>query len=241
MRIFIVLGILSLLAACSETEQASETAQTPKSTAQADKAQETAVSEVKALSPDATVLKYQGGLPDKTDPDWKSKVTEPAMMPFEADQSYFWELNTNHGIMTFRLFHESAPKHVNSTVYLTQIGFYDDVLFHRVIPGFMAQGGDPTGTGRGGPAYKYDGEFAAGLSHAKPGLLSMANAGPGTDGSQFFITFTATPFLDGKHTIFGEMVAGEAVLEALEARGSRRGTTSEVLKILSARILVQPT
>lgn len=240
MRIFIVLGILSLLAACGETEQASETAQMPKSIAPNDKTQKTTASEVKAMGPEAAVLQFQGGLPDKTDPDWKSKVSEPAMMPFEAGQSYFWELKTNHGTMTFRLFQESAPKHVNSTVYLTQIGFYDDVLFHRVIPGFMAQGGDPTGTGRGGPGYKYDGEFAAGLSHTKPGLLSMANAGPGTDGSQFFITFTATPFLDGKHTIFGEMVDGDAVLEALEARGSRRGTTSEVLKIVSARILVQP-
>jgi hypothetical protein len=163
MRIFIVLGILSLLAACSPTEQASETGQTPKSTAPIDKAQETTVSEGKALYPEAAVLQFQGGLPDKTDLDWKSKVSEPAMMPFEAGQSYFWELKTNHGTMTFRLLQESAPKHVNSTVYMTQIGFYDDVLFHRVIPGFMAQGGDPTGTGRGGPGYKYDGEFAAGL------------------------------------------------------------------------------
>jgi len=119
MRIFIVLGILSLLAACSETEQASETAQTPKSIAPIDQAQKTTASEVKAMGPEAAVLQFQGGLPDKTDPDWKSKVSEPAMMPFEAGQSYFWELKTNHGTMTFRLFQESAPKHVNSTVYLT--------------------------------------------------------------------------------------------------------------------------
>ena len=240
MRIFLVLGVMSLLAACGEAEQASETVQTPKSTAPAGNIQEASVSEVNVLSPEAAELQFQGRLPDTTDPDWKSNVAEPAMAPFEVGQAYFWELKTNHGTMTFKLFHKSAPRHVNSTVFLTQIGFYDDVLFHRVIPGFMAQGGDPTGTGRGGPGYKYDGEFAAGLSHTKPGLLSMANAGPGTDGSQFFITFTATPFLDGKHTIFGEMVAGDAVLEALEARGSRRGTTSEVLKIVSARILVQP-
>ena len=240
MKIFLVLGVMSLLAACGDAEQATETAQTPKSTAPGGNTQEASVSEVKVLSPEAAELQFQGRLPDTTDPDWKSKIAEPAMAPFEEGQAYFWELKTNHGTMAFRLFHMSAPRHVNSTVYLTQIGFYDDVLFHRVIPGFMAQGGDPTGTGRGGPAYKYDGEFAAGLSHTKPGLLSMANAGPGTDGSQFFITFTATPFLDGKHTIFGEMVAGDAVLDALEARGSRRGTTSEVLKIVSARILVQP-
>ena len=124
---------------------------------------------------------------DKSDPNWKVKVTEPPMMTFEAGKSYFWGLNTNFGQMKFQLFHEASPAHVNSTIYLTNIGFYDDVIFHRVIPGFMAQGGDPTGTGRGGPAYRYAGEFEAGLSHDKPGLLSMANAGPNTDGSQFLL------------------------------------------------------
>ena len=176
---------------------------------------------------------------DKTDPDWKVKVTEPEMMAFEAEKTYFWVLDTNHGEMRFRLFHKEAPKHANSTIYLTNIGFYDDVIFHRVIPGFMAQGGDPTGTGRGGPAYRYAGEFEAGLSHNKPGLLSMANAGPNTDGSQFFITFVPTPFLDGKHTIFGELVSGMAVLQAFEARGSRSGQTSELLAINTARVVVE--
>ena len=176
---------------------------------------------------------------DKSDPNWKVKVTEPPMMTFEADKTYKWELNTNFGTMTFRLFHEESPKHVNSTIYLTNIGFYDDVIFHRVIPGFMAQGGDPTGTGRGGPAYRYAGEFEAGLSHNKPGLLSMANAGPNTDGSQFFITFVPTPFLDNKHTIFGELISGMEVLKAFEARGSRSGQTSEKLAINTAKIIVE--
>jgi cyclophilin family peptidyl-prolyl cis-trans isomerase len=176
---------------------------------------------------------------DKSDPNWKVKVTEPPMMTFEAGKSYFWELNTNFGQMKFQLFHEASPAHVNSTIYLTNIGFYDDVIFHRVIPGFMAQGGDPTGTGRGGPAYRYAGEFEAGLSHDKPGLLSMANAGPNTDGSQFFITFVPTPFLDNKHTIFGELIEGMDVLKAFEARGNRSGQTSELLAINTAKIVIE--
>ncbi len=179
------------------------------------------------------------GSVDKTDPDWKVKVTAPELMTFEAGKTYHWVLETNHGTMTFRLFHEAAPMHANSTIYLTRLGFYDDVIFHRVIPGFMAQGGDPTGTGRGGPAYRYEGEFEAGLSHNKPGLLSMANAGPGTDGSQFFITFVPTPFLDGKHTIFGELTEGMDVLKYFETKGSRSGQTSELLAINKASIVVK--
>ena len=126
-----------------------------------------------------------------------------------------------------------APK------FLTDVGFYDDVVFHRIIPGFMAQGGDPTGTGRGGPGYRYAGEFDGTTSHDKPGLLSMANAGPGTDGSQFFITFVPTQYLDGKHTIFGEIVSGEETLAMLEAAGSRSGQTSEQVKIEKATIRVE--
>ena len=131
------------------------------------------------------------------------------------------------------------PKHVTSTVYLTLLGFYDDLTFHRVIPGFMAQGGCPTGTGRSGPGYQYAGEFDPKVKHDRPGLLSMANAGPGTDGSQFFLTFVKTPWLDGKHTIFGEVVDGEQVLRALEACGSKSGTTNEELRIDKATISVE--
>ena len=126
--------------------------------------------------------------------------------------------------------------HVTSTVYLTKLGFYDDVIFHRVINGFMAQGGDPLGIGRGGPGYQYAGEFSREVSHDRRGLLSMANRGPGTDGSQFFITFIPTPSLDGKHTIFGELISGKKTLAELEKRGSRSGATSERLLILRASI-----
>ncbi|HIG40609.1 MAG TPA: peptidylprolyl isomerase [Gammaproteobacteria bacterium] len=176
---------------------------------------------------------------DKSDLGWKQSLEQPDLMSFEAGKSYFWDMKTNKGAMSFRLFHQSAPMHVTSTVYLTENGFYDDVIFHRVIPGFMAQGGDPTGTGRGGPGYNYAGEFDGSTSHDRPGLLSMANAGPGTDGSQFFITFVPTIFLDGKHTIFGEIISGQETLAALEKVGSRSGKTSEMLQISKATIRIE--
>ena len=124
-----------------------------------------------------------------------------------------------------------------STIYLTRLGFYDGLGFHRVIDGFMAQGGCPLGTGTGGPGYRYDGEFGGKARHDRRGILSMANAGPGTDGSQFFITFLATPHLDGNHTVFGAVDGGMEVLDALESRGSRSGATSEALTIESAEIV----
>ena len=176
---------------------------------------------------------------DRSNPDWKQNLALPAMFSFETDKTYYWDLETNKGNMSFRLYHENAPMHASSTMFLTDVGFYDDVVFHRIIPGFMAQGGDPTGTGRGGPGYRYAGEFDGTTSHDKPGLLSMANAGPGTDGSQFFITFVPTQYLDGKHTIFGEIVSGEETLAMLEAAGSRSGQTSEQVKIKRAIIRVE--
>jgi cyclophilin family peptidyl-prolyl cis-trans isomerase len=103
----------------------------------------------------------------------------------------------------------------------------------------MAQGGDPAGNGTGGPGYKYDGEFSDSAKHDKPGILSMANAGPGTDGSQFFLTFVPTPHLNGKHTVFGEVTDGQDVLKKLEAAGSQSGRTSEPLSITKATIVVQ--
>lgn len=175
---------------------------------------------------------------DKSKPEWKQHLKRPTLMSFEAGKSYYWDLETNKGTMSFRLFHDTAPMHVTSTIYLTRVGFYDDIVFHRVITGFMAQGGDPTGTGRSGPGYKYAGEFGA-RSHDRPGLLSMANAGPNTDGSQFFITFVPTPFLDGKHTIFGEIVSGEATLSKFEKLGSPSGKTKEMLQINKATIRVE--
>ncbi len=169
---------------------------------------------------------------------WKTSLPKPPVAEFAADEKLFWNLETNVGTIKIALMPGVAPMHVTSTVYLTKLGFYDDVIFHRVIDGFMAQGGDPLGRGTGGPGYQYDGEFDANVRHDRPGLLSMANAGPGTDGSQFFITFVPTPHLDGKHTIFGEVVGDDsmATVRALEARGSRSGRTKEPLMITKATI-----
>ena len=238
LKLIALLGVLGLLVGCGNSEQSTESGST-ETVNSADAPVLDQAASANAETANAESVSVNNSSVDKTDPNWKSKVTMPEMMTFEPGKTYVWELETNYGTMTFDLFHEASPMHVSSTIYLTELGFYDDIIFHRVIPGFMAQGGDPTGTGRGGPAYKYDGEFAPGLSHTRPGLLSMANAGPGTDGSQFFITFVPTPFLDGKHTIFGELTDGMDVLKELEARGSRSGQTSEELKIVKARILVQ--
>ena len=158
-------------------------------------------------------------------------------MEFAEGAEVKWVLETNLGKIVIDLMPAVAPMHVSSTIYLTKLGFYDDVVFHRVITGFMAQGGDPTGTGRGGPGYKYAGEFDSKVKHDKGGLLSMANAGPGTDGSQFFLTFVATPWLDGKHTIFGEVVEGMDVLKEMEKRGTRGGRPTEKLTIDRATIV----
>ena len=176
---------------------------------------------------------------DKSKSGWKTSLTRPPKVEFEADKTYYWNLDTNVGNMKIKLYPDVAPMHVSSTIYLTRLGFYDGVVFHRVITGFMAQGGDPLGRGSGGPGYQYAGEFDSKVRHEKGGLLSMANAGPGTDGSQFFLTFKETPWLDGKHTLFGEVVEGMGTVQELEKRGSRGGKPSEKLLIETATITVE--
>jgi peptidyl-prolyl cis-trans isomerase B (cyclophilin B) len=169
--------------------------------------------------------------------EWKLKLTKPEMMKFDPNKDYFWILETNKGIIKIKLMPEVAPMHVTSTIFLTNKGFYDGTLFHRVIPGFMAQGGDPLGTGTGGPGYQYDGEFSPKVTYDRPFLLGMANRSqPNTDGSQFFITVVPVPQLNNKHTIFGEVVEGQDVVKKLEAAGTREGRTTEELKIIKARI-----
>ncbi|MDD2921254.1 MAG: peptidylprolyl isomerase [Anaerolineales bacterium] len=120
--------------------------------------------------------------------------------------------------MVIELFADKAPVTVNNFVFLAREGFYDGVIFHRVIGNFMAQGGDPTGTGRGGPGYRFQDEFHPSLRHNKQGVLSMANAGPGANGSQFFITHGPTPHLDNRHTVFGQVVEGLDVLMSIPER-----------------------
>ncbi|MHC5052956.1 MAG: peptidylprolyl isomerase [Planctomycetota bacterium] len=169
---------------------------------------------------------------------WRTKLPQPPQFPFDPEKTYFWKLETNQGPIRIRLMPEVAPMHASSTVFLARTGFYDGLRFHRVIDGFMAQGGCPLGTGTGGPGYNYDGEFDQSVRHNKPGLLSMANAGPGTDGSQFFLTFVPTPHLDDKHTIFGEVAEGMETVQALEAKGTRSGATTEPLFIERSTIEV---
>jgi len=124
-------------------------------------------------------------------------------------------IETNQGTFAVELFEERAPKTTKNFIDLAEKGFYDGVIFHRVIAGFMLQGGDPTGTGRGGPGYNIPDEFHPELTHDEPGVLSMANAGPNTGGSQFFVTLAATPWLDGKHAVFGKVSGGMDVVQAI--------------------------
>lgn len=144
--------------------------------------------------------------------------SKPPEMVIDSKKKYSATISTDKGDMVIELFADKTPKTVNNFVFLAREGFYDGTIFHRVIADFMVQGGDPTGTGRGGPGYRFADEFHPSLKHSKPGMLSMANAGPGTNGSQFFITHVATPWLDGKHAIFGQITSGMDVLMSIPPR-----------------------
>ena len=144
--------------------------------------------------------------------------SKPPEMIIDSKKKYSATISTDKGDMVIELFADKTPKTVNNFVFLAREGFYDGTIFHRVIADFMVQGGDPTGTGRGGPGYRFADEFHPSLKHTKPGILSMANAGPGTNGSQFFITHVATPWLDGKHAVFGQITSGIEVLMSIPPR-----------------------
>ena len=126
-------------------------------------------------------------------------------------------IETPKGQIVIELYADQAPKTVANFVKLAKEGFYNGIIVHRVIPGFMVQTGDPTGTGRGGPGYTFADEIVPALRHDGPGVVSMANAGPNTNGSQFFITLAATPWLDGKHTVFGRVIEGQQVVDQIVA------------------------
>jgi cyclophilin family peptidyl-prolyl cis-trans isomerase len=176
---------------------------------------------------------------NKSAPGWKTSLPKPTVVTFEDGKSYYARMVTNKGPILIKFMPKVAPMHVTNFIYLSRLGFYDGLKFHRVITNFMAQGGDPLGNGTGGPGYQFAGEFDPAVKHDKPGRLSMANAGPGTDGSQFFLTFVPTPWLDGKHSIFGEVVEGMDVLKKLEAAGSSSGATSEPLSIEKVTVEVK--
>jgi peptidyl-prolyl cis-trans isomerase B (cyclophilin B) len=150
-----------------------------------------------------------GGSPPK-----RKTYSEPPPMLIDTSKQYTAIIETEKGNLVLELFTEDVPRTVNNFVFLAREGFYDDTTFHRVIPGFMAQGGDPTGTGTGTPGYSFADEFTEHTHLA--GALSMANSGPNTNGSQFFITYTPQHPLDGKHSVFGQLIEGMDVLERIK-------------------------
>jgi peptidyl-prolyl cis-trans isomerase B (cyclophilin B) len=146
-------------------------------------------------------------------------------MAIDPGKTYSVSIKTNRGELELELYPEHAPKTVNNFVFLAQEGYYDGVVFHRVISDFVIQGGDPTGTGRGGPGYSFEDEVAGNPLKHERGIISMANAGPNTNGSQFFITHSPQPHLDGKHTVFGKVVKGLDVVDAIQ-QGDRMETVT---------------
>ena len=145
----------------------------------------------------------------------KIRYDAPPEMKIDPAKKYVATLDTSMGKIVVVLFAKDAPKTVNNFVFLAREGFYDGTIFHRVIPDFMVQGGDPEGTGRGGPGYRFEDEVGLDKPRHQRGSLSMANAGPNTNGSQFFITHKATAWLDGKHTVFGQVIEGQDVVDKM--------------------------
>ncbi|MBN1247803.1 MAG: peptidylprolyl isomerase [Anaerolineae bacterium] len=156
-------------------------------------------------------------------------------MIIDPEKTYTATFKTEKGDIVVELYADKVPNTVNNFVFLAREGYYDDTTFHRVIEDFMAQGGDPTGIGTGGPGYTFADEFDSSLTHDGPGVLSMANAGANTNGSQFFITFAETPWLNGRHTVFGKVVEGLDVLNAISIRdpqtASEPGDLIETIEI----------
>jgi cyclophilin family peptidyl-prolyl cis-trans isomerase len=142
----------------------------------------------------------------------------PPTGDLDNSKSYTAAFKTERGEFEIMLFANDAPNTVENFINLAQADYYDGTTFHRVIPGFMVQGGDPTGTGTGGPGYRFGDEFNKALRHDSDGVLSMANSGPGTNGSQFFITLAPTPHLDGRHSVFGKVISGMDVVKAIRER-----------------------
>lgn len=162
--------------------------------------------------------------------------SNPPALTIDPKLKYTAVLHTDKGDIKLELFADKTPKTVNNFVFLARQGFFDGTFFHRVIADFMVQGGDPTGTGRGGPGYRFADEFHPSLRHNKPGILSMANAGPGTNGSQFFITHVATPWLDNKHSVFGQVIEGMDVVNAIPPRDPQK-VDAPAVHILSVSII----
>jgi peptidyl-prolyl cis-trans isomerase B (cyclophilin B) len=157
---------------------------------------------------------------------WKN----PPAMQIDAEKNYRVNMETNRGTIVLEMYPQYAPATVNNFVFLASEGFYDGVKFHRVLPDFMIQGGDPTGSGRGGPGYRFGDEFAGNPLKHEANVISMANAGPGTNGSQFFITHSPQPHLNGKHTVFGKVVEGTNVVDAIKGGDVIVTVTAEAIE-----------
>ncbi len=220
---FLLIICLTLLAACaSDKEATSEPVASP--------AAESALQRI--LGRQLQTIDIE--MPE--DPaDRDGMFDAPPAMVIDPSRMYYAVLETDPGEIVVQLFADRVPTTVNNFVYLSLTGYYDGTMFHRVIADFMAQGGDPAGTGMGGPGYRFEDEFVSNLNFDRPGLLAMANSGPNTNGSQFFLTFVSTPHLDQKHTILGEVIEGMDVLNAISLRDP--GSASEPGDVLH-RVLV---
>jgi peptidyl-prolyl cis-trans isomerase B (cyclophilin B) len=155
------------------------------------------------------------------------QYNSPPAMSIDPAKTYRVSIETNRGTIELELYPQHAPKTVNNFVALARDGFYDGLIFHRVIGNFMVQGGDPTGSGRGGPGYRFEDETYGNPLKHETGVISMANAGPNTNGSQFFITHSPQPHLNGKHTVFGKVTSGMDVVNAIK-QGDTMSTVTVV-------------
>lgn len=252
-RLFASLILLSLATTAFAGEEAVKAASTAKSSQKAQPAKNSKTAKATAASAKKNIhqdpaqadksiaaidAQIEAAKVDKNVAGWRTRVPMFKAVTFDPARSYYAQFMTNKGVVLIKLRPDLAPAHVTNLIYLARMGFYDGLKFHRVITGFMAQGGCPVGNGTGSPGYGFNGEFAGNAKHNKPGMLSMANTGqPNSDGSQFFLTFVPTPWLDGKHTIFGETEDGFDVLKKLEAAGSQSGQTSELLML--DKVLIQ--
>ena len=187
----------------------------------------------------AGLLKIQRPAYDKSQTGWQKTVEPPGKVAFDPALDYFATLKTSIGSITLKFFPDVAPRHVAAFVNLAEIGYYDGTPFHRVIPGFMMQGGDWTGTGTGGPDYVLRNEFND-RKHVKGALSAARTSDPDSAGSQFFICFKETPFLDRQYTVFGEVVSGLEVVDAFEKLGSASGKPSRLERILSVEVFTKP-
>ena len=176
----------------------------------------------------------QAPAPAPTPPPKPKTYSSPPPMVIDMSKQYIATIETQKGKLVLELFAKDVPITVNNFVFLARDSFYDGSTFHRVIPGFMAQGGDPTGTGRGTPGYSFKDEFTKHTHVA--GALSMANAGPNTNGCQFFISYTPQPALDGRHTVFGQLIEGMDVLQKLTPRDPAQNPKFEGDKIIRITI-----